>query len=61
MGAAPEHGQRDEHLEIEVKLHVPIHAFDAVEAELRDGASVAEIRLRAEYFDTDDWCSLRRG
>jgi inorganic triphosphatase YgiF len=61
MGAAPEHGQRDEHLEIEVKLHVPASAFDAVEAALRDDADVAEIRLRAEYFDTDDWVLAARG
>jgi triphosphatase len=61
MGAAPEHGQRDEHLEIEVKLHVPASAFDAVEAALRDDADVTEIRLRAEYYDTDDWVLAAKG
>lgn len=61
MGAGTEHGRADEHLEIEVKLHVPAHAFDAVEAALRDGGGVIDIRLRAEYHDTDDWALASGG
>ncbi|MFM8310943.1 MAG: CYTH domain-containing protein [Ilumatobacteraceae bacterium] len=55
MGAAPGHGGGDEHLEIELKLHVPDEAFDDVERAMREGDTAREIRLRAEYHDTDDW------
>lgn len=61
MGAAPGHGGGDEHVEIELKLHVPDDVFDEVGRAMREDDRTDEIVLRAEYHDTDDWALASRG
>ena len=61
MGAAQDRSGADEHLEIELKLHVPDDAFDDVGRAVREGGDAREVRLCAEYYDTDDWALASNG
>lgn len=56
--------QQHPHVEVELKLRVPLGRVDAVEAALRtptDSAPATDIDLVAEYHDTDDWQLSRSG
>jgi inorganic triphosphatase YgiF len=56
--------QQEPHVEVELKLRVPLDRVDEVEAQLRaPGAapSATDIDLDAVYHDTDDWQLSRAG
>lgn len=52
------------HVEVELKLRVPLDRVDDVEAELRhagEAPPATDIDLVAHYYDTDDWRLSRAG
>lgn len=61
MGIDPLRRPADEHLEIEVKLHVPDDSCDGVDAAVREAGTAHDVHLVAQYHDTVDWALAARG